>query len=86
MMTFDGAVIREQGITFAIAVVQPHVLRNSTDRENALAQFTGVFGVPTVLMARSHHGVPEYWGRQDIVKFLANVHPSRIPWQRYTLS
>lgn len=85
-MQFDGAVIREQGVTFAIVIVKPHVLNDPADRDQALSAFTLHFGVPTVLMAQDSRGVPSYWGRRDIVDFLANVDPSRIPWQRYTVA
>jgi hypothetical protein len=85
-MTFEGALIQEQGVTFAVAIVREHVMRSPSDRESALAQFTALFRVPTVLMAQDHRGVAEYWGRRDIVDFMARVPLSRIPWQRYTVS
>jgi len=85
-MQFDGAVIREQGITFAIAIVKEYVLNSPTDREVAFETFAMYFGLPTVLMAQNSRGIPSYWGRRDIVDFLANVHPSRIPWSRYTVA
>ncbi len=84
-MQFDGAVIKEQGITFAIVVVKPHILNNSNDRENARQGFASYFpGIPLILMAQDSRGIPTYHGRQDIVKFLANIHPSRIQWKHYT--
>lgn len=85
-MQFDGALIKEQGITFAIAVVKPSVL-TSPDREKVRSQFIPIFGnIPIVLMAQDSRGIPKYHGRTDIVKFLANVHPSRIPWKTYTIN
>jgi hypothetical protein len=85
-MTFDGAVIKKDRVTFAIAVVRENVLRVASDRATALAQFTAIFRLPTVLMAQDSRGVPEYFGRPDIVRFLANIHPSQIPWRKYTLT
>ena len=83
-MSFDGALIKEQGVTFAIVVVKPHVL-SSTNKEAVRRSFSQYFGnVPTVLMAQDARGIPTYDGRKDIVRFLANVHPSRIPWKHYT--
>ena len=82
----EGAVIKEQGVTFAIVVVKQHVLQNSIDRENAQRSFGTIFpGMPIILMAQDLHGTPKYYGRKDIVGFLANVNPSRIPWKRYTV-
>lgn len=86
MNSFDGAVINEQGLTFGIAIVRSSVLGNPSARGQAIAEFSEVFGdVPTVLMAQDGRGVPTYFGRQDIVDFLASVPMEAIPWQRYTL-
>lgn len=85
-MQFDGAVIKEQGVTFAIVVVKNHVLSIQSTREQTRQSFSQHFpGMPIILMAQDSRGIPKYHGRQDIVKFLANVHPSRIPWKRYTV-
>ena len=86
-MQFDGAVIKEQGITFAIAVVKAHVLNSTSQCESARRSFSGAFpGVPIILMAQDARGIPTYQGRTDIVRFLRNVHPSQIPWKRYSYS
>lgn len=83
-MKFDGALIKEQGATFAIVVVKSHVL-SSSDREQTRAGFSRYFpGVPLILMAQDSRGTPTYHGRPDIVKFLANIDPSRIPWKSYS--
>lgn len=83
-MTFDGAVIREQGVTFGIVVVKPHVLGNAHHREGMVAQATRVFGgIPTVLMAQQQ-GRARYYGRRDIVRFMAGVPVSAVPWKRYS--
>ncbi len=85
-MSFDGAVIKEQGVTFAIAVVKPYIL-HSSDKEKVRASYARVFGnMPIILMAQNSHGIPTYDGRRDIVNFLAGIHPARIPWNRYTVS
>ena len=85
-MQFDGALIKEQGICFAIAVVKRHVL-NSATKETVRNEFKQYFGqVPVILMAQNSRGTPIYDGRRDIVNFLARIHPSRIPWKRYTIS
>lgn len=85
-MQFDGALVKEQGVCFAIAVVKPHVL-NSTNKETVRNGFRQYFGqVPVILMAQNARGTPIYDGRRDIVNFLAGIHPSRIPWKRYTIS
>jgi len=83
-MQFEGAVIKEQGITFAIIAVKPYVLNSNDECNDARRGFGGIFpGIPIVLMAQNSRGVPTYQGRPDIVRFLSKVHPSRIPWKRY---
>lgn len=83
-MNFDGAKIKEQGVTFAIVVVKSHVL-TSPSKENVRTSFIPFFGnIPIILMAQNSHGVPTYDGRRDIVHFLANINPARIPWKHYT--
>jgi hypothetical protein len=84
-MQFDGALIKEQGVTFAIVVVKTHVIQNSIAANEAVASFQPFFpGVPIILMAQDSHGIPTYWGRKDIVRFLASIDPRRIPWKRYS--
>jgi hypothetical protein len=86
-MTFDGAIIKEQGITFGIAVVKESVMNNSLEANKAVIRFQAVLRVaPTVLMAQDSQGNPRYYGRKDVVEFLANIDPGRIPWKRYTIS
>lgn len=87
-MQIDGALITEQGVTFAIVVVKSHVLNSDFSANQARNQFSTLFpvGTPIILMAQNSRGVPTYHGRKDIVKFLAKIHPSRIPWRRYTIS
>jgi hypothetical protein len=85
MIKFQGAVIKEQGVTFAIVIVKMSVINSITDSNDALTGFSNYFpGVPIILMAQDSRGIPKYRGRRDIVNFLANINPSRIPWKEYT--
>lgn len=85
-MQFEGAVIKEQGLIFGIVVVKEHVLNSDTETQEMMNFGSRAFGpMPVVLMAQNLRGIPKYKGRKDIVNFLANVHPSRIPWKRYTI-
>ncbi len=82
-MEFDGAKIIEQGVTFAIVAVKSSAL-TSPAKENIRASFIPFFGnIPIVLMAQNARGIPTYDGRRDIVRFLANINPVRIPWKHY---
>jgi hypothetical protein len=38
-----------------------------------------------VLMHQRPDGRPRYYGRPDIVRFLARISPSRLPWKSWSL-
>ena len=85
-MQIEGAVIREQGVTFAVVIVKKHVVDNSFEAQDAIAAFQPVFpGLPVVLMAQDARGVPTYFGRTDIARFMSSVSLSAVPWKRYTI-
>ena len=88
METFDGAVVEEQGVTFAIVVVRRGILsQHSSSIEKVRNSFQPYFpGVPVILMEQDSSGRPKYHGHKNIVNFLVNIHPSRIPWKTYTVS
>jgi hypothetical protein len=84
-MSFDAAVVREQGVTFAVVVVKDHVVSSDSSRREAIMAFGAHFpGVPIVLMAQDGRGRPTYWGRPDIVRFLARVPVNALPWKRFS--
>lgn len=57
-MQIDGAVITEQGVTFAILVVKRHVLRNTIKRNEIRNEARSLFpGMPIILMAQNSRGV-----------------------------
>lgn len=86
-MKIQGAVIKEQGLTFAIVVVKKHVLDSQSQSGDAINSFSNLFpSMPIVLMAQDSRGIPSYRGRKDIVNFLANLHPGQIPWKEYTFN
>lgn len=85
-MRIQGAVIKEQGVTFAVVIVKPHVLRNPTAAAEAIQAFTPIFRVPVVLMAQDSRGTPTYHGRPDIARFMASVPLQAVPWKEYTIS
>lgn len=81
-----GAVIKEQGQTFACVLVKPHVLNSNTEANEAIRGFGSFFpGMPVVLAAQGARGFT-FFGRSDISRFLANINPRRIPWKKFTFS
>ena len=86
-MKFQGAVIKEQGVTFAIVIVKKHVINNSSEANRAIQSFQPIFpGMPIILMAQDSRGIPTYYGRKDISKFMANVPVQAVPWKEYTIN
>lgn len=89
-MTIDGAIIREQGHKFGIIIVKPSAISMSAKAAETRAGFQSQIrdfqGIPLILAAQDSRGVFTYQGRDDIVRFLASIDPSRIPWKRYTIS
>lgn len=87
-MQFEGAIIKEQGVTFAVVIVKPSVLRNRTQADNIIGQYSvqAFQGLPVVLMAQNSAGVPTYLGKRDLVNFMASVPLEAVPWRKYTLS
>jgi len=86
-MRFQGAIIKEQGVTFSIVIVKKYIVDSLHQSEEAISSFTPLFpGMPIVLMAQDARGTPTYRGRKDIVSFLANIHISQIPWKEYTFN
>jgi hypothetical protein len=84
-MRFQGAIVKEQGVTFAVVIVKEHIVRSSHTADGTIRSFAPMFpGIPVVLMAQDHRGVPTYYGRSDISRFLANVPLEAIPWREYT--
>ena len=86
-MKLEGAVIKEQNVTFAIVVVKESATQSSTACDSARASFQPYFPrLPLILASQDSRGQFKYQGRKDIVGFLANIDPSRIPWKEYTFS
>jgi hypothetical protein len=84
-MEFQGSVITEQGITFAIVIVKKQVIDNRIEANELIQAIRMQMfkGLPVILMAQDSKGIPTYYGRDDIARFLSNIHPSRIPWKKY---
>lgn len=85
-MRFTGAIVREQGITFGIALVTQSAMQNADSTRRSFQSEVDDFRlIPLVLACQDHRGAFSYQGRRDIVDFLASIDPSRIPWMDYTI-
>lgn len=87
-MQIDGSIVTEQGVTFAIVIVKPHVLQTQATADVARQSFARIAdfaGLPIILAAQHSDGRMECQGRPDIVRFLGSVQASQIPWKRYSV-
>ena len=83
-MKIQGAVIIEQGVTFAVVVVNRTVTNYTTRAlrvRNQLSQFFR--NMPIILMSQDSNGTPHYYGRRDIVEFLRSIRLDQIPWKEF---
>ncbi len=83
-MTIHGAVIIEQGVTFAIVAVRSTVTQY-TVRSIRMRRALSVYfpNMPIILMSQDANGEPHYYGRKDIVDFLKTIRLDQIPWKEY---
>jgi hypothetical protein len=86
-MNLDVALIREQGVQFAVVVVK----RSALNDRRAHATITNTVvphlgSVPVVLMAQDSAGTPTYVGRRDLVDFLAQCDVEDLPWRSLSLA
>jgi len=75
----EGAIITEQGITFAIVLVKEYVL-NTSEKDKTKTALEMRMRMPVVLASIDSMGRLKTYGRSDIVKFLSNVPTHAIPW------
>ena len=83
MSQWQIALVREQGINFAVATVKDHVINNRSEADDLITALTLRLGQPTVLLGAEDL---RYYGRDDIVRFLSKIHPSRLPWRKVQIA
>lgn len=82
-LAIQGAVLKEQNLTFAVVAMQ----KNVVDAESFIDACFALFpGMPITLAAQDSLGRFTYYGRSDISRFLASIDASRIPWKEYTFA
>ena len=85
-MKIQGAVIIEQGVTFAIVVVNRIVTNYTSRAVRVRAHLSQYFpNMPIILMSQDNDGTPHYYGRKDIVAFLRSIRLDQIPWKEYNI-
>ncbi len=85
-MTIHGAVIIEQGVTFAVISVNASVTRYTARLVQVRRELSQFFpNMPIILMSQDRDGTPHFYGRKDIVEFLKSIRLDQIPWKTYHL-
>ena len=80
------ALVREQGVNFAVVAVKPQVLtKPKGEKDDLVAAYSLEFDAPAVLMAQDARGRPTYYGRRDLVRFLSHVLVEQLPWREFTI-
>ncbi|MGL6015790.1 MAG: hypothetical protein ACRCZU_06825 [Selenomonadaceae bacterium] len=83
-MLLHGAVIIEQGVTFAIVAVKPEITQYTSRTVQLRHELVPYFpNMPIILVSQDRQGQPHYYGRQDIVEFLKTIRLDQIPWKKY---
>jgi hypothetical protein len=86
-MELVGSIVSEQGVTFAVVQVHSFMVETAQDAQDAIFTYGSLFpGMPVVVMAVGGASGPTYWGRSDLANYMAQVHPARIEWRRYSFA
>ena len=84
MITVQGSVIKEQGVTFAVIAVKQTVTNYTVRATEFRREISYYFpNMPIILVSFDSQGHPHYYGRKDIVEFLKSISVNQIPWKKY---
>ena len=85
-MKFQGSIIEEQGVTFAIVIVKKSAMGTTMVANKTQANMQAHFpGIPVVLASQDLRGIFQFQGRKDLVNLLTSIDPAQIPWKEYTV-
>lgn len=85
-MKGHAALVREQGVDFAVVAVKSQVLaKPNRAKDDLVRAYSLEFGVPAVLMAQDARGRATYYGRRDLVNFLSHLLVEQLPWREFTI-
>lgn len=84
MSQLHAAIVREQNITFAVAMMKDHVLNSPATADEQIQAVASALGCHlVVLMGERNRKLRG--NRKDVVDFVARIHPSRLPWKKYQI-
>ena len=83
-MKFKGAVLCEQGHTFAVVSVKQDVIDKAAEADKVIASFEPIFpGLKIVLMRQDSDGKAFYYGDTELSKMLTGISVRAIPLREY---
>ena len=84
MATLNAALVKEQGVTFAVVLVKNHVLNSASAADQMIRTAGQALCCPlVVLMGESNRKLRG--NRQDVVRFVSKLHPSQLPWKKWSI-
>ncbi|WP_298905240.1 hypothetical protein [uncultured Nostoc sp.] len=86
-MKITAALVKEQGVRFAVVIVKNWLTNNLSERDDTAQAFQGYFpGYNIVLMSQDGQGRATFYGRPDIVRFLQRLPTHALPWKEFTFA
>jgi hypothetical protein len=83
MSNWQVALVREQGVEFAVVCVRDSVVASPHERDRLIAWWSSQLGRPAVVLGERRH---QLFGRRDIVNFLSHIDPLCLPWRQMTVA
>ena len=84
MPQLQAAVVREQNVTFAVALMKDHVLNNPSVADEQIRAVASMLGCSiVVLMGERNRKLRG--NRRDVVNFVSRIDPGRLPWRKYSV-
>ncbi|WP_444462226.1 hypothetical protein [Rhodobacter capsulatus] len=84
MAQMTAALVKEKGVTFAVVLVKDYILNSTHQADETIRAVALSLGCPlVVLMGESNRKLRG--NRQDVVNFVSQLHPSQLPWKKWTI-
>lgn len=84
MAHLHAALVREQNVTFAVAMMKDHVLNNPSTADQQIQAVASALGCSlVVLMGERNRKLRG--NRKDVVDFVSRIDPARLPWKKYSI-
>lgn len=84
MAQLHAALVREQNVTFAVAIMKDHVLNSPSTADQQIRAVAVALGCPlVVLMGERNRKLRG--NRKDVVDFVSRIDPARLPWKKYNV-